>query len=174
MPILPTVLKDDPIYKSGLTITMLSGDSVRSIAKVKKEANESLVDIYRKNKFLLHDNGQEVWFGLENTIDKKYFEKPFAIITAWNPMNKQLLAEENSMLNKQLEDELKVLKYDYEFTIGGLDNHVEESFVIYDIDREKALLLGKKYKQYSIFYNDTKKLEYIECANAKILVSEHI
>lgn len=133
-----------------------------------------MIDVYKRNKFLIKDNEEDVWFSIEDMPNKQYFVIDFAIITAWNPMNEQLTAEENNALNRTLEDELKSLKYVYEPTIGKCDGHSEESFIVYRINKRDALRLGVKYKQYSIFYNGYRSLEYIECATENILLKSRI
>ena len=133
-----------------------------------------LVDIYKRNKFLKKENGEDVWFSIENYIDRKYFEIPFAIITAWNPMIEKCSGDDNIAMNSQLEAKIKSLKYAYEHTIGKCDGHSEDSFIIYRINKREAIQLGNDFKQYSIFYNARHSLEYIECENETILLKNDI
>ena len=94
--------------------------------------------------------------------------KQFAIITAFNPKNKPLSEIENISKNIELEKDISV--YKYEKSVGFLDNHKEDSFCIYDISFEKAIELGKKYKQYSIFFNYGKTCGYyLSSDSTKIL-----
>lgn len=133
-----------------------------------------LIEIYKQNEFLLRDNSEEIWFSISNQMNKKYFELPFAIITASNPMNENLPDEENKIRNAQLQENLKALGYDYVATVGRLGEHSEESFLIYNITLADALTIATYYEQYSIFYNDTKQLSYAECKKQKVLLSEEI
>jgi hypothetical protein len=105
-------------------------------------------------------------------IDKSYFINPFAIITAWNPQNQLLTKDENDCLNRKLEIELINSRYVLKKTVGGLDNHFEDSFIVYDILKKDAIAIGLKYNQYSIFFNDTKFLEYIDCISQDIILQK--
>ncbi|MEA1917892.1 MAG: DUF3293 domain-containing protein [Campylobacterota bacterium] len=129
-----------------------------------------LIDIYRRNKFLFKNKSEEIWVGIEELEESLSLDIPFAIITAWNPMNRELSEAENKILNHKLEDDLKALKYEYEGTVGKCDEHKEDSFIVYRISKNDALSLGMKYEQYSIFYNSYHFLEYIECQTKKVLL----
>jgi hypothetical protein len=135
---------------------------------IKKE----LIQIYRKNEFLLPDNNQDLWFSLEQPLKKSYYEKKFAILTAWNPNNRPTSDAENIEANNLLKEELNA--YEVVDSMGRYENHQEASYLVYDIPLEKVLSLGTKYKQYSIFYNDTKQLSYFECSTKEILVRSSI
>ena len=191
MPIISSRIasKDDPIYKEGLVMSFFGGFSestknTRQSQEDKKAENlfqsepieeKTLdLDIYKRNKFLIKDNSQDVWFSIEEQIDKKYFEIPFAILTAWNPMNKHFSKEANIWLNKKLEIQIKSLQYAYEKSVGACDGHSEESFIVYRIPKNKALELGREFEQYSIFYNDSSSLEYVECASENILLQANV
>ncbi len=140
----------------------------------REEQEFDFIDIYKRNKFLIKDASEDIWFSLEELADHKHFEIPFVIITAWNPMNTTLPDDENKIRNKQLEENLKALHYNYKPTIGRLGEHSEESFMIYAITLEDALTIATFYEQYSIFYNDSKQLSYIECKNKKTLLSQKV
>ena len=159
---------DDPIYSSGLTMTLIN----HSTPKEEKEFD--LVEVYKRNKFLIKDNTEDIWFSIEEQIDKKYFEIPFAIITAWNPINESFSKDANICFNNKLEEQLRALKYAYKKSIGKCDGHSEESFIVYRISKKDALKLGREFKQYSIFYNDTRNFEYIECESENILLKASI
>jgi len=159
---------DDPIYSSGLTMTPIN----RSTSKEEKEFD--MIDVYKRNKFLIKDDSEEILFSIEEQINKKYFEIPFAIITAWNPMNESFSKDANIWLNNKLEEKLRALKYAYDKSIGECDGHSEESFIVYRISKKDALKLGREFKQYSIFYNGTRNLEYIECETDNILLKATI
>jgi hypothetical protein len=173
-----TATKDHPIYKSGVEMMLINGENAKKIIAAKKKAqaekNKALVNIYPKNQFLLHDEDNKIWFSLENIVDKKYFEIPFAIITAWNPNNESRAKEANIFMNKKLENHIKALKFYYEPTVGKYGEHGEDSFIIYRINRTDAIKLGQVYEQYSIFYNSSTALEYIECATEDIILQRSI
>lgn len=128
----------------------------------------------QKNRFKIYKDAKEISFTLEEQGEAKEFEVPFAIITASNPMNETLDHDENIQLNILLESEINALSFTYCKSVGSYKKHSEESFLIYRITKDEALRLGIRYNQYSIFYNDTKTLSYIECGSEKILVKEEI
>ncbi len=133
-----------------------------------------LIEFYKQNEFLLMDGDKEVWFSINNQVNKKHFKTPFAIITASNPMNEELCDDENKIRNTQLEENLNALGYNHKPTVGRLGEHSEESFIIYNITQADALTIATFYEQYSIFYNDTKQLSYIECKKQIVLLSERV
>ena len=137
----------------------------------KKES--SLISIYKKNEFLIEDK-EDIWISIENQIDSKYFRIPFAIITAWNPMNNSHSLESNIAMNKQLKEKIESLKYVYKSTVGKCDGHSEDSFIVYRLPKRLALELGREFKQYSIFYNDRCYLEYITCDDESILLQSRV
>ena len=114
---------------------------------------KDLIEIYKENEFLLKTNKEELWFSITNPLDEVYYSRKFAILTAWNPNNKPTTDTENSTTNKMLKADLS--KYEILDSIGKYNDHKEESYLVYDISLKESLDLGLKYKQYSIFYNDT-------------------
>ena len=131
---------------------------------------KDLIEIYKKNMFLLKNDDKDLWFSLNSPLESIYYKKPFAILTAWNPNNKPTNDKENTTANDLLKADLS--KYEVLDSIGKYNDHQEDSFLVYDISLEEALSLGVKYNQYSIFYNDTNKLSYIECSSKRILVEK--
>ena len=129
-----------------------------------------LVDIYKRNEFLIKDDNQEIWFNIEDSVDTKYFEVPFVIITAWNPMNSNKSIDDNVITNKRLEDKIKSLKYFYEPTVGRCDGHSEDSFIIYHMPIHIALDIGLEFNQYSIFHNGLRHMEYLKCADKSVIL----
>ena len=129
-----------------------------------------LIEIYKENEFLLKSDNQNLWFTLNNPLSVAYYSRKFAILTAWNPNNKPTTDIDNSSANKILKDDLS--KYEVVDSIGKYKDHQEDSYLVYDISIEDALILGVKYNQYSIFYNDTYALSYIECSSNGVLVSK--
>lgn len=133
---------------------------------------KDLIEIYKENEFLLKTNKEELWFSITNPLDQVYYSRIFAILTAWNPNNKPTTDTENSTTNKMLKADLS--KYEILDSIGKYNDHQEASYLVYDISLKDSLALGLKYKQYSIFYNDTNELSYIECSTQRALVSQKL
>ena len=133
---------------------------------------KDLIEIYKKNLFLLKVNNQNLWFSLNKPLEIAYYNRNFAILTAWNPNNKPTTDIENSTANQMLKADL--YKYEILDSIGKYNNHQEDSYLVYDISLEEALALGVKYNQYSIFYNDTIVLSYVECSSKKTLVNKQL
>ena len=107
-------------------------------------------NIYKENNFKIHD----IVFTKDTLKGTSLFLKSFAILTAWNPMNKQIRLKENIQRNNMLKNDIK--NYNFVDAVGFLDEYYENSFCIYDITFKKAIFLAKKYEQYSIFYNNNK------------------
>ena len=135
---------------------------------IKKE----LIEIYKENEFLLKTETEDLWFSLNNPLVKSFYESRFAILTAWNPNNKPTSDSENKEANDMLKLDLQA--YKILDSMGKYNEHQEISFLVYDISLEDSLLLGLKYKQYSIFYNDTNRLSYIECSSSRVLVNRDL
>jgi len=133
---------------------------------------KDLIEIYKENQFLLKTTNKELWFSINKPLDKVHYKKSFSILTAWNPNNKPANGEDNRKANNLLLDDLRA--YEVLDSLGKYNDHQEKSFLVYDIELDQALKLGIKYNQYSIFYNDTKSLSYIECSTKKVLVSKEL
>ena len=89
-------------------------------------------------------------------------------------MNKIYPNDINKKHNNLLEIKLKDLNYKYEKCIGGEGAHCENSFIIYEIQKDEAINLGLEFKQYSIFYNDKRLLSYIECATRNVILESNL
>ena len=50
-------------------------------------------------------------------------------------------------------------------------DHSEFSFIIYDIDKDEAISIAKKFDQHSIFYNTGESMFITECDSKKDLLS---
>ena len=133
---------------------------------------KDLIEIYKKNMFLLKVNNQDLWFSLNKPLEIAYYSRRFAILTAWNPNNKPTTDTENLTANKMLEADLS--KYEVLNSIGQYNEHQEDSYLVYDISLEEALTLGVKYNQYSVFYNNTMELSYVECSSQRVLISKKL
>ena len=80
-----------------------------------------------------------------------------AFITAHNPLGELLSAEQNSDLQKQLEEEIKFRGLAY---IAGEGKHPvgdwpgEPSYLVFDLSLEAAKTLGRKFNQNAIVWCD--------------------
>ncbi|AIT08706.1 hypothetical protein LO80_01100 [Candidatus Francisella endociliophora] len=90
----------------------------------------------------------------EVPVKPNKYPTQFAIITAYNPMNKSLSESENISRNKILEKELKQ-KYDWIYQINGFDKdtkHKENGFMFNAESLDEACNLGEKYSQDAIYF----------------------
>ncbi len=128
----------------------------------------TLEEIYFKNIYeVALSSDQLLIFSLENLTDNSFFDRSFAIITASNPHNVSLSTRENEHRNALLYSELNsnnVLN-----ARGCHEDHCEDGHLIFDITLSDALLLGQKYEQVAIFYNDSNKLMYVDCKNGEVM-----
>ena len=117
---------------------------------------QEILTIYHKTQFMFHDeHDQPVYFHVGDTpIAPALKKKQFAIITAWNPLNKTLTLEENRLSNNELQQLLTNHGYTYYPSTGTIGDHTEESYTIENISEEEAIQLGRKFDQYAILYND--------------------
>jgi len=115
-------------------------------------------------KFMIHGlNGRE-WISFQ-FIPQNYdsLKRKFAIITAHNPQGMIYNGLLNFLRNTELESVIKAFGYETYLSIGELFDHSEESFIIYDIEKSDALEIGKKFDQYTIFYNSGEYISITEC-----------
>lgn len=122
--------------------------------------------IYKKNNFQVG----EYIFTIDTIKKTPLFNKIFSIITACNPDNILLTADENLIRNKKLQDEIESSPYPYEKALGFLDDHKEESFCIYEISFDEAVKLAKKYSQYSIFYHSENLRGYFKVSSLEKII----
>ena len=93
--------------------------------------------------------------------------KTMCILSAENPMSKQLSSAENKARRVALEIYLKNANYAW-FRIKGKYGNDEKSHIIYNISLNDACQLGKKFQQESIifiyvdFENESAKYYYLE------------
>ena len=129
----------------------------------------TLEEIYFKNIYeVVLSSDKLLSFSLENLSDNHFFDQPFAIVTAANPNNILLSLSDNTHRNALLYSELNskgVLS-----ARGCHDGHCEDGYLIFNITLSDALLLGQKYEQVAIFYNDSKKMMYVDCKNGEVMV----
>jgi len=112
------------------------------------------------------------FFSLEFFIDTTFFDRPFCIITAFNPNNRVASLEENQQRNEELYSDLYNKDYEILKATGCLEGHCEAGFLIYDITLSEAFDLGLMYEQYAIFYNDGECLKYVVCETKEIIVEK--
>lgn len=89
----------------------------------------------------------------EIPIKPNEYLNQFAIITAYNPMNKSLSERENISKNKILEKEIRQ-KYDWVYQINGFNEdtkHKENGFMFNTKSLDDACDLGEKYSQDAIY-----------------------
>ncbi len=93
------------------------------------------------------------------------FPESFAILTAFNPMDRILNQDENTKRNQHLLGILK-LQGHYGGTIIGSspDFTHQEPSLIAEAPKVKGLELGLKFNQRAIFWISKDRLEIIECS----------
>ncbi|MEN8147043.1 MAG: DUF3293 domain-containing protein [Campylobacterota bacterium] len=110
-------------------------------------------------------------FSLQHFKDDPLFDRPFGIITAFNPHNKTLSYKENLARNQKLHNELNS-KYEFLEAIGCHEGHCEEGYLVFDITLLEGIELGRRYEQFAVFYNSTVELQYIDCKDEKVIVKK--
>ena len=130
-------------------------------------------EIYLHNNYEVERSPTStLFFSLEHLSYHNLFSRPFAIITAYNPNNRQVPDAVNLERNRQLYKDLN--SYETLKAKGCYEDHCEKGYLVFNISLEIAIGLGKKYHQYAIFYNDTKTANYIECKSEKEIVGKRI
>lgn len=124
--------------------------------------------VYRNTYFQVKDPiGNLVRFTALATDQYPFLkEKQFAIITAFNPMNRAVSDVENQRQNKLLEADLTKGGHAFYSTVGELDGHAEESFTVENISQAQAVEFGVRYRQHSILYNDAEGVRFVRCCPA--------
>jgi len=128
--------------------------------------------IYLKNRYKIDRSPSTLLFSLEKLPQDTIFQTPFTIITAWNPDNVEQTLHENIERNRKLYRDL--CRYHTLKATGCYEGHCEEGYLVFDIDLASALALGRKYSQYAIVYNDTKKISYVECQSEDEIISKSV
>jgi hypothetical protein len=119
-------------------------------------------------KFLINSKEGRNWISFQFIPnDYERLKRKFAIITAFNPKGMILNEFLNFLKNTELEIILKSFNYEYYLSIGELFDHSEYSFIVYDIEKEEALNIAKKFDQHSIFYNSGEYISITECESQK-------
>lgn len=145
-----------------------------SSSVIKKEFNEAAKNenwlaLYQHTKFLINQGNESTWFSFQFLpYEKKYLQKRFVIITAFNPYmnNKKRTPKENLMENDSLSLMLEEEKYHFLSSEGELSGYFEDSFIVYDITLEKALEFGRVFQQESIVYNNGQVVAVVDCTTA--------
>lgn len=90
----------------------------------------------------------------------------FAIITAWNPMDRPTGASENQTADEALRSRLESLG-DFRFRATGCSpdlSHREEGWAA-AISKSDALDLGRQFEQRAIWWIESDELHLIRCAD---------
>ncbi len=53
---------------------------------------------------------------------------------------------------------------------GCHKDHCKDGYLVFDMTLTDALSIGREYEQMAIFYNDGKKLMYIDCKKSEEMV----
>jgi len=148
------------IYDEAEDALMLDNEIVLDFKKKYK-------DYLRYTKFLINTLNGRAWVSFQFLPkDYSFLKRKFAVITAYNPQNMIYNSFLNFLRNTELESVIKAFDYESYLSIGELYDYSEESFLIYDIKKEEAVNLGKKFDQYSIFYNSGEYISIIECQSS--------
>jgi len=95
--------------------------------------------------------------------DTVRIDREFAVLTAWNPNNQIASLQTNRANNEKLKNLLLEENYEIVFGKGGLGEHFEESYLVWDITPEEALEFGVTFEQYSIFCNTLNECGFYTC-----------
>ena len=82
------------------------------------------------------------------------FDEPCWVITAWNPDGNDVTPEQNDAANRLLKSELSKLGSQFVAATGRSlysAPHHEDGFLVWGIDSETALGLGRRFQQDAIF-----------------------
>ncbi len=121
-------------------------------------SDQAILEIYNRTQFMVRDQSdQPVYFTMgDKKLPNVVTKKQFAIVTAWNPMNRELDRKENVRRNRELEGMLKEQKRCYYPSLGTCEHHAEESFTIESISQADAVGLGKRFEQHAILFCEGK------------------
>jgi len=125
--------------------------------------------IYRKNVYKVETSPTPFTFSLDTFKNSPFFDRPFGIITAWNPDNRTLSSTENEERNLKLYSDLyscETLK-----AVGCYQKHCESGYLVFDISLDQLIVLGQKYNQFAVFFSDGKYLKYVRCEDVEEIVA---
>jgi hypothetical protein len=131
-------------------------------------------EIYDQTHFSITRSNEVIDFTIDALPSFAPFDKPFAILTAWNPNNTLLSSVENLKRNTLLFTLLMERDYLFDEALGYLEEHSEESYCIYEIGFEEAIELGKAFDQYAIFFSSDTHVGYYMCATSKAITERVI
>ena len=122
----------------------------------------------RYTKFMIHNLSGREWVSFQ-FLPRNFeaLKRKFAIITAYNPKGMIYNDFLNFLRNTELESVIKAFGYESYLSIGELFDYSEKSFIIYDIEKNDALELARKFDQHSIFYNSGEYISITECKSGK-------
>jgi len=89
--------------------------------------------------------------------------KPFAYITAFNPMNDIQPTSTNWRNHERLKEDLRHTPYVRYETESRLEGQSETGFTVEGIPEQEAVALGRKYRQHAILYSDGRGVRLLEC-----------
>ena len=127
---------------------------------IDKEYAMDWATIYKSTRFKVTCKDKALDFTMETVPNSFPFNQSFVIITAWNPGNHPLSREENNGRNTQLYDILSKTAYEFDPTVGYLNEHREASYCIYSMSFEEGIELGNTFGQFTIFYCDDEKVGF--------------
>lgn len=101
----------------------------------------------------------------EKTDTTLFDNRSYAVITAHNPRSEQLSKEENIKRHEALRSVLQHQKLSFEKSTGESPDGVwvEEGFVIFDINLETALQIGRDFGQHAILYGQGNRVALAWC-----------
>lgn len=124
-----------------------------------------IYDLYERTTYSIRGvDGREIFFTVREALETPGLKgRLFAVLTAWNPMNKKLALEENRRRNEELLRELRCTPYVFYPSRGALGHHFEESFTVEDMPESEALRLGSLFEQYAVVVADAEGCRLIRC-----------
>lgn len=131
-------------------------------------------EIYDQTHFSVTRSKEVIDFTIDTLPSFAPFDKPFTILTAWNPNNQPLCLDENNIRNARLFSLLLESNYRFDEALGYLDEHSEESYCIYEIGFEEAIELAKAFDQYAIFFSSDTHVGYYKCATSEAITERVI
>ena len=91
-------------------------------------------------------------------------QSSFAIVTAFNPMGKNLSNSQNLLCDRRLQATINTLKVPYRQVVGASPdlNHMEKSWVLF-CDLDTGIKLGHEFNQLAIYYVEKGQLSLLPC-----------
>lgn len=96
--------------------------------------------------------------------------RPYSIITAYNPYSQKLSKEENEERHKELEILLQERGLEHHFSTGESPDGlwIEEGFIIFDTSLDDALEIGKHFEQHAILYGQGNRAALAWCEDGRL------